>query len=392
MTAQSRIEVKTKPPGLFATGVALFSMFFGAGNLIFPLLVGKAAGTQCSAALTGLMISAILFPLLGLLAMTFFDGNIDKFLQRLGKGPAFFLLFSLQIAQGPICLSRLFNLMHASIKSYLPIPLFVFSIVMALIVFFIAFRSHRLIAILGKILTPFLLISITVLIVGGILSAPTLQTPKEGSTFFFLEGLKGGYMTMDLIAALLFSTVIIPIFSKGIFYATEQERKNETRRKMLGASCIAAILLLFAYVGLGFLAAHHGGTMQVAPEELLQALAVKVLGKQGAFVAAVAVFLACLTTAVALAAVFANYLRKDLLKEKISPLLSLSLTVAVAACITNLGFARVLQWTGPAMEILYPALIVLCLCNIAHRLYDVKWVKTPVFAALAFGAIHFFTS
>ena len=391
MSVKSNIRVQERPaPGLFATGIALFSMFFGAGNLIFPLLVGRAAGSDAPAVLLGLMISAILFPLLGLLSMMFFEGNIERFLQRLGKGPAFLLLFALQMAQGPICLSRLFNLMYASIKSYLPILLGLFSILVAGLVFFTAYRSHRLISLVGKVLTPVLLLGIATLVIAGLISAPPLPPSKGDALFHFLQGLKGGYMTMDLIAALLFSTVVTPLFFQGVFFKSEEERKEVVRKKMLGASCVAAVLRLISYLGLTLLAAHHGGSLHVAPEELLQALAVKVLGPKGAFVAAMTVFLACFTTAVALAAVFASYLRKDLLKEKITPQISLGATVLVASCLTNLGFATVLQWTGPMMEILYPALIVLCLCNVAYSLYQMSWVRMPVFAALAFGAIRFY--
>lgn len=391
MASESKISQTKTSSGVFSTGIALFSMFFGAGNLIFPLLIGKEAGIQAPVALLGLMISAILFPLLGLIAMMFFEGNLDQFLKRVGKWPAFILLLALQLAQGPLCLSRLFTLMHASVKPYLPISLSLFSLLMAAIVFVIAYRPNRLMTLLGKVLTPFLILSISLVIGAGFFqSSDAIKVPSEPAFYHFIQGLKGGYMTMDLVAALLFATMVLPHLRKGLEGVPENLKISLMRKKMIGASCIAALLLMLAYLGLCLLSANHASTLDVSPQDLLQTIAIRLLGSQGAFIATIAVVLACLTTAVALAAVFAAYLRQDLKIEALSPKNALFLTVAVSCFVTNLGFDRVLKWTGPFLEMLYPALITLCIFNIAHRLYGVKMVKTPVFLALFFGALNFY--
>ncbi|MDE3055280.1 MAG: branched-chain amino acid transport system II carrier protein [Verrucomicrobiota bacterium] len=373
-----------RAPGILITGVALFSMFFGAGNLIFPLLIGQKAGSGILPALFGLSISAILFPILGLMTMRLFNGNIKSFLEGLGKGPSFFLLSVLQIIQGPICLARLIQLMYASLKPYFPAPFPFFVLCMLALFYLIAYRSHRLIPWLSKVLTPFFILSLVILIVAGLFSAPPLPVSAESAFFHFSQGLKGGYMTMDLISALLFATVVIPQFMAGGISV------QESKRRMFGASCVAAFLLLLAYLGLTLVAAHHGQTLSTRPEELLQGLAQKILGAEGAFLSAVIVFFACLTTAVALATVFANYIHQEISAKKIPFPPALVITLLLAAGVASVDFGVILHWMGIVLDLLYPALTLLCLCHFIRIRYPAVSLKIPVFAALLFGSVRFY--
>jgi LIVCS family branched-chain amino acid:cation transporter len=189
---------------------------------------------------------------------------------------------------------------------------------------------------------------------------------------------------MDLISALLFATMVIPHIAGGTEGMSAKEAERYVHRKMTAASLVAAGLLTISYIGLCFLSAHHSAALPAtAPEDLLQAISIKVLGSWGGIIAAVTIFLACLTTAISLAAVFADYLRKDLLKSRVSSTVSLIATLGLTAAIANLGFSGIIRLMGPILEILYPGLIVLCLLNIAYSLYEVKPVKVPVFFALA---------
>lgn len=375
--------------GIFSAGLALFSMFFGAGNLIFPLIVGRAAGTETSSAIFGLSLSAVAFPLLGLFAMMFYSGDLHAFLARLGRGPAFLLLFLLQAAEGPFgCMPRLITLMHASVKPYFPsLSLFTFSILAAFGIFFLTVRPQRIVALLGIILTPIFLLTLGTLVGVGMIDAPAAQPVIENSTYHFVQGMKGGYQTMDLISALLFATMIMPHLSKG----SKGSDTKVVRKRIIGASLIAAILLLASYVGLCWLSARHSWTLgsNLLPEDMLHAIAVKILGPAGGMIASATVLLACLTTAISLAAVFSSYLRYDLMKNKTGVALPLAITLASTAAFANLGFSGIVRFIGPLLEILYPALIVLCVLNIAHHLYRVQSIRTPVYAALALAAASF---
>ncbi len=377
---------------LWTTGMALFSMFFGAGNLIFPLIVGARAGTNTSSAVLGLGLSAVLFPLLGLVAMLLYRGDLRAFLVRLGVVPAAILMFILYVSQGPLAsLPRLVTLMHASVNYFFPsISLAMFSALICGVIFLLAARRSRMVQLLGVVLTPILLITMALLVIVGIFKGSPLLPADAGGSFHFMEGLKGGYQTMDLTAALLFATIVIPYLLQGSDSLSDKERSTLLRRKMIGASSVAAALLMLTYIGLCFLASRHAEMLQDLPPELmLHAIATRVLGSSGAWVAAGAVFLACLTTAISLSAVFAEYMQKEFFRNKTGPILPLAITLGVTAVMSNLGFSGLMKLIGPAMQILYPSLIVLCLTNIGFCLYRVKPLKLPVYAALGVGIIGF---
>jgi LIVCS family branched-chain amino acid:cation transporter len=379
-------DAKSEWLTIISTGLALFSMFFGAGNIIFPLIVGKLAGDQTVYAVLGLGISAVVFPFLGLIAMMLYSGHILSFLSRIGKWPALVLLFILQMSQGSVgALPRLVTLMYASMKPYyLSASLFAFSFAICIAVFLLTIRPQKIICFLGGVLTPMLLLTLAALVIVGSIWAPAAMPAVESGSHYFSLGVKMGYQTMDLIAALLFASLVLPHLSEGT------SDPKTVRRRMTYASLIASALLMATYVGLCWISAHHSFSFSdCAPEELLHKIAVKILGPIGGIIAASAVFLACLTTMISLTAVFAKYVQIDLLKEKISAKWSLILALAVSALMANLGFSGIVQVWSPLLEVLYPALIVLCLLNIANKLYQVKPIGAPVFFTLGFAVGSF---
>jgi LIVCS family branched-chain amino acid:cation transporter len=195
---------------------------------------------------------------------------------------------------------------------------------------------------------------------------------------------------MDLISSLLFATIIMPYLRKGTEDMDPDAVKAQVRKTMLGASAIAALLLMASYIGLTFLAAHHASNLPpLPPEEVLQAIAIRVLGPVGSLIAVSIVFLACLTTAMSLVAVCSEYVRSTFFLKKKESILPLVITLACAGLMSNLGFSGLMKIVGPAMQILYPALIALCVTNIAYNLYRVRSVKVPVYAALGLGFMGF---
>ena len=373
---------------IFTTGLALFSMFFGAGNLVFPLVIGKNAGNEHASAVLGLSISAVLFPFLGLIAMMMYGGSLKLFLQRLGKWPAFIGMFILFMSQGPLgAMPRLITLMHASVKSYFPtIGLCEFSLYMAVLLFWMTIRPGRVIRLIGVILTPFLLCTLALLVGAGLLSTNTPLFVTDGAMHHFCAGFKGGYQTLDLTAALLFVGMIMPYLSKG----TNSSKQIQART--MKASLLAALLLMLSYIGLAWLAAHHAKSLHggIEDADLLYALASRVLGPAGSIIATGAVFFACLTTAISLASVFSNYLREEWFRNKVSLPIPLALTLGMSACMATLGFSGIAKILSPILEILYPSIIVLCLLNMAHKLYGVKLLKGPVFGIFAIGVLQYF--
>lgn len=373
-------------------------MFFGAGNLIFPLLIGKSVGENVWFALLGLTLTAVIVPFLGLATMVLFQADYDRFFGRMGKIPGLFLLFFLQLIMGPLgVIPRLVTLMHAMSGPYLNnMSLILFSIFTAAIIFLCNVKQKKLIDLLGIILTPILLLSLAALIFIGLLDGSSINPQFLSAKESFLQGLLGGYNTMDLIGAFLFATVVLPHFQKKEKVELEKFMQNRKSllKKMFFPSFIAASLLLLSYIGLGLISAHHGRTLDSSypPEQMLGAIAMKILGPLGGCLAAIVATVACLTTAITLTSIFAEYLRKDLCKEKISRTLALVLTLLVITLFANIGYGGIAAFLSPILQIIYPGLILFTVLNLFHCLYGYDRVKIPLFITFICSvSVYFFS-
>ena len=140
-------------------------MFFGAGNVVFPLVLGRYAGDKNLYAVTGFLITAVGVPFLGLLAMVLFNGDYKKFFTRLGKAPGMFVITLLMALIGPLgAIPRCVALSHSTIKSFLPgTSLFTFSFIACIVLYLFAMKKGRVIDILGRVLSPLLIVFLTVM-------------------------------------------------------------------------------------------------------------------------------------------------------------------------------------------------------------------------------------
>lgn len=397
MLAQEQIgniKLRSETRSIITTGLALFSMFFGAGNLIFPLLIGQGMGKNVWFSILGLGITAVVVPFLGLAAMVLFNANTEKFFNRIGKVPGFLLFLLIQMILGSFgVIPRLIILMHAIAKPFLfDLSLPAFSVWICSFIFLVSFKRDRLIGLLGSVLTPILILSLMALIGIGLTSHAIVSSNHICAFQAFMKGFLGGYHTMDLMAAFLFATIVLPHFQEESNISDHALRKALLLRKMFYSSLIAAFLLFFTYVGLSLVAAYHGASLvgSIQPEEMLSAIAFKLLGSHGGTIAAVAVITACLTTAVTLSAIFAQFIQKDISNYKISKGLSLVITLIIAASFANLGFKGISKILGPILEITYPSLIVLSVFNFLNQTVGTKSVKIPVFLTLAISAFVYF--
>lgn len=386
---------KTRPSSLVTTGLALFSMFFGAGNLIFPLLIGKSVGGNIWFAILGLGLTAVIVPFLGLATMVLFQADYQRFFSRIGKVPGMLLFLTLQLILGPLgVIPRLVTLMHAMARPYLfDMSLTTFSILAALVILGCSFKRQRLIELLGAILTPILLLSLATLVFLGITDGTAALNPISTPAWdSFLQGLLGGYNTMDLISAFLFASVVLPHFQKETALEHPTQRQRSLLKKMFFSSLIAAALLFVTYIGLCFISAYHGWTLAATypPEQLLERIAMKLLGRSGGCIAAIAVITACLTTAMTLTSIFADYLRKDLCQDKMGPYLALIVTLVLTTLFANLGFEGIAAFLSPLLQVIYPGLILFTVLNLLHVLYGYRTVKLPVFLTFIGSAMIYF--
>lgn len=373
---------KSTSSNIFATGFAMFSMFFGAGNVVFPLAVGQYAKSQNVFAILGLLITAVGVPFIGLIGMTLYDGNYRRFFERIGKIPGFIISLIIMGLIGPFgAIPRCIALSYSTSQLFFPsLSLHFFSLLSCLLIFLFSYRRSSIIDILGYILTPVLLGSLGIIIVKGLINPPAIPLSIEPSLDIFLKGLKEGYQTMDLLGAFFFSSVIVLCLKKNVDEGDPNNLKKIIRLT-LKSSLIGASLLALIYIGFSFVSAYHSENLSNIPKDiLLGSIALKILGPYAGIFACLAVILACLTTAIALTAVSAEFIHKDIAQDKLNYQSSLIITLIISYAISTLNFTGIVQMLAPILEVLYPSLIVLTLLNIFYKLFRFEPVKIPVLA------------
>ena len=194
-------------------GLAMFSMFFGAGNIIYPLALGQFAGDKNIFAICGLIVTAAIMPIAGVIAMILFDGNYRHFFGRLGRIPGFLLALTTISLLGPLgSTPRCIALAYTTLKSsFLDMPSILFSALACMIIFLFTVKKKHILALLGLILTPLLLGALFIIIIVGLIIAPDPQIVDSTNLKMFFHGLNEGYNTMDLLAAFFISSTIINI-------------------------------------------------------------------------------------------------------------------------------------------------------------------------------------
>jgi LIVCS family branched-chain amino acid:cation transporter len=367
------------------TGFAIFSMFFGAGNVVFPLALAARAGDMSMYAIGGLLLTAVLVPLLGLLGMILFDGDFKRFFYRIGMVPGYLAIVLIIAIIGPLgAMPRCVVLSYSTMQSILPqgLSLLAFSVISSLIIFLLSFQKGKILDVLGKVLSPILLISLMLIIVRGLIGAPQPLATGYVPMQAFLGGLKEGFFFMDLLATVFFSTVVLSILKSNLDVVSQNDDKK-VASLTLKSGVLGATLLAIVYVGMGAVAACYGSQLVgVADDMLISVVAQKVLGGSAAIVASVAVALACLTTAITLASVSAEFLRHDIFRKTLSYGWCLAVTCGATVVVSTLGFNGIKLFLGPILKICYPAIFVLALCNVAYKLWGVRIVMTPVYGTL----------
>ena len=373
---------ETKKVNTVALGMAVFSMFFGSGNVVFPVVIGQATGSQCPFAVAGLVITAILIPLLGLVTLSLYDGSYRDFFCRLGRVPGFLIIGMIMALIGPLAvIPRCVVIAHSAITALYPeVELVPFSALSMALTFFFTVQRGQILDLLGRVLTPLLLLSLIVIIGQGLVVSEGWESSLSWHQAFSI-GLVEGYNTMDLFAAFMFASVVL----NEIRQVDKDLLKNNRMlfSLYLRASAIGMGLLTSVYCGICVVAARHLSHLQFSgPEQLLGALVLSIMGPSAGLVVCVTVSLACLTTAISLAVVFSDFLAIEVAANKISYRLALVLTLVVSFLVSTLQFAGIQELLVPLLKLTLPALIVLTLANLLHKLAGIKMVKTPV--AIAF--------
>ncbi|MHA6603008.1 branched-chain amino acid transport system II carrier protein [Aerococcus urinae] len=376
----------------------LFGLFFGAGNIIFPVFLGQQAAGNVGLAITGFNITAVGLPLLAIAAMGFSETeSVFQIANKVNRPFAYFFTIALYLTIGPLFATpRLATVSYeVGITDFVPDhwespALFLYSAFFFLLVLYFSLRSSKIIAWVGKYLTPAFLILLAVILVRalfdtggfrqGLLPSPAYQVAP------LTTGLLEGYNTMDSLAGLAFGIIIIrSIREFGI-----QQPRQVTREVMLSGS-LSILLMALIYIALALLGSHS--LQFIAPAEnggqALSLITRHYFGLAGQILLAVMITVACLKTAiglvVALAETFAKFHFFNLNQKQWTIIACL-----LAFLVANIGFEAILSLSLPVLMLLYPLACVLILLSLlpqnwqSSALYQITMAVTFVPACLDF--------
>lgn len=351
-------------------GLALFAMFFGAGNLIFPPSIGLIAGEKWKAALLGFSLTGIGLPILGVLAVTVSGGSIQSLLNKVGPKFATFFSTLIIILIGPLLAiprtgATAFEL---GIKPLFPsVHPILGSVIFFGLTLLLTIKSSDIIDVIGKFLTPILLTMISAIIIKGILTpiGMPVNTPIAKP---FSIGFENGYQTMDLLAAVVFGSIIADdIKNKGII------SKKEQFKTVAQTGLIAGVGLSIVYGGLLYLGATGSSVFTQGMEKVsLTTNIINILmGSFGEIILSLCVYSACITTSIGLTATVGQFFN-DLSNDKISYKTIVIISTLISIVISNIGVENIVTFADPILKIVYPIAIVLVIINVFDNLIENK--------------------
>lgn len=367
-------------------GLALFAMFFGAGNLIFPPSIGINAGNQWLSSMIGFFITGIGLPLLGILASVKGGEALRNYSHRIGKNVLSFFIISIVTTIGLVAIPR-----TAATTFEMGIqPLFPsFSPVISSILFFgvtliLAIKPTGIVDRIGKVLTPILVGMLSIIIIKGIIN-PIGDPISLGSIKSFTNGFVGGYQTMDALGAIIFGGIVINSLKEKGYNTTKDQFKMTIK-----AGLIASLGLAIVYGGLLFLGATSSSifSLEIPRTELTINIASGILGNVGTIILGIAVSSACLTTSIGLVATIADFM-SDISKGKLNYKFNVIVISIISGLIANLGVDTIVTLATPILVTLYPVAIVLIITSLLEKYikYDVIY-RGSIIGALVISLIE----
>ncbi|SET18083.1 branched-chain amino acid:cation transporter, LIVCS family [Salinibacillus kushneri] len=370
---------------LFTLGFFMLALFLGAGNIIFPPLLGQEAGQSLWPAILGFLATGVGLPLVAIITVSI-AGNIDVLSKRVH--PLFQMIFPfvIYLAIGPF-----FGIPRTATVAYeigvFPflsenndIIMFVSTLLFFGLTYLLALNPAKLVDRIGKVITPVLLILIVLIAVRGFISplGPIGDATGKYMDKAFSSGFVEGYLTMDALAALVFGLVVINrIKDKGI---TEV---SQIRSYTVKAGVIAGAGLSFVYLSLAYIGATSVNMTGIQDNggAILTNVTSTFFGSMGTLILAFVIIFACLTTSIGLVSACGEFLTQRFKKIPYSVITAIlclfSLTMA------NLGLSQLISVSLPILTMIYPIAIVLIILSIGNT---VKPVPRFVFAGAIIGA------
>jgi len=358
----------------------LFGLFFGAGNLIFPVYMGQLAGQNVFKALVGFLITGVSLPLLAVAALgkSRSNGLYDLGL-KVSKPFAIFFTCLLYLTIGPFfaiprCATTSFTVgITPLVGGDSKLVLFIFSLVFFLAAAFFALRSDKILTYVGKFLNPVFLIVLAILLIRVFVNPMSDYTTIVASGDYvnnsLFNGFYEGYNTMDALAGLAFGIVVVTVIKDlGL------KDGDSVARNTIVAGITSCLLMAAIYIALALAGAQSSETIGLCSNggEALSKIAAYYFGETGALLLAAIVTFACLKTSVGLivscSETFENFFPGKLSQKKWSIIF-----LVASFLIANLGLNQIISLSIPFLMFLYPLAVVLILLALSSNLFH----KTP---------------
>jgi LIVCS family branched-chain amino acid:cation transporter len=373
----------TKTKEIFIIGFALFSMFFGAGNLILPPFLGVQAGENWSIVTLGFFVTAVIIPIIGIMAHARLQGTMFDFGKKVS--PSFSFIYCLIVYAISIALPapRTASVAHEmAIAPFLGTSSLWTSLIYFILVFIFVMNRSRILNLIGKYLTPFIIIILFAVIFTGITTTPetinltTFDTP-------FISGLLEGYQTFDAIGAIVVGGVLVISmnFNKNTSFALKKELITK-------AGIVAGVGLLVIYAGLIYSGVQYSASFakEATRTDILSSLSTQTLGNVGTTFLSVLVALACFTTAVGIITGTADYVKGLFKNSRKAYLITASVSCVLGVLIGQFDVHYIIVIALPALMFIYPITIVLIVLNVLPE----KFASPTVFKAVV-GVTFFFS-
>ncbi len=358
----------------FSVAIMLFGLFFGAGNLIFPPLLGKQAGGVTFQSLLAFGVTAVVFPILGVVCvaktngLSNLAGKVDKY---------FALVFTTMIymAIGPgLGIPRAGSLpFEMAVAPFLPenvsvnLSRLVYTFVFFFVAYLVCLKPSKLVTRMGKFLTPALLLLITVMFVGVLFKNPNAVTSPVGdyANSSTVKGFLEGYNTMDTIAALNFG-LVISLAIKSFQVENEEKVIGYTVKVgLVAGTFLFVIYAMLAYIGM----TTSGLTENVKNgAEILTTVSQYVFGKFGIVLLASIFTLACLTTCIGLITSISKFF-ENMTKKRVSYNKWIVFWTFLSFLVANFGLNTILKVSVPVLIAIYPVSIVLIVLGLTEKYF-----------------------
>lgn len=377
----------------------LFGLFFGAGNLIFPVYMGQQAGANLWPAIVGLCLTGVGLPLLGVAAMGMSqsEGCFDMGC-RVGRGYSYFFTCALYLSIGPLfaiprtaTVSFSVGILPLLPPEYETPALCIFSALFFLVVLYFSLRPSGILTWVGKVLNPLFLLFLSILLAAALLHPmgnPAALEPigaytGQSAAQSFFQGFLEGYNTLDALAALAFGIVLINAI-RGLGLQSPQAISGSTVK----AGCLSTALMAVIYCLLTVVGAQSRAVYGLSADggEALYQIGTHYFGTLGGVLLGITVTFACLKTAIGLITSCATTFT-ELFPRSLSYRAYTVVFCLFSFGVANFGLSRIISLSTPVLMFLYPLTITLVLLCLTGRWFQYdRRVFLPVTALTAVAA------